>query len=118
MKTSTNSKAKSNTNNLVIMTGKLLRVHTSDNVINFTVGVENEVGISFIPCVIFKSNSNFNEYLEMFNNGAEIEKYDKNNYNDFKSYIDTLEDIYIEGEISSNTYKGNTTIQVVANLVK
>ena len=104
--------------NIVCLEGALAHAYTGNNIINLTVCVENTKGHSFIPVVVFKdSYSDFDQLSKDIKN-IDIPEYNKGNEDYFKDYLPRLENVYIEGELNSNTFKGNTTIQVIANVVK
>ena len=104
--------------NIVCLEGALTHIYTGTNNINLTVCVENTKGHSFIPVVVFKDSYTDFEQLSKDLENIEIPKYNKGNEDYFKDYLPRLENVYIEGELNSNSYKGNTTLQVIANVVK
>ena len=114
------NEAKKSIKNVVCLEGALSNIRTSDNVINLTVVVENTKGHSFIPVVVFKESYSDFEQLskELETISKDMPTYNKGNEDYFSDYLPRLENIYIEGELSTNNYKGKTTTQVIANVVK
>lgn len=104
--------------NVVCLEGALSRININEKCINLTVVVENTKGHSFIPVVVFKDSYSDFEQLVKDLETIKIPKYEKENHDYFSEYLSVLENVYIEGELNSNSFKGNTTIQVVANVVK
>jgi len=104
--------------NIVCLEGALARININEKHIRLTVVVENTKGYSFIPVVIFKESYSDFEQLAKDLENIDIPTYDKDSQSYFKDYLPLLENVYIEGELNNSTYKGNTTIQVIANVVK
>ena len=104
--------------NIVCLEGALAHIYTGHNIINLTICVENTKGHSFIPVAVFKdSYSDFDQLSKDLENIV-IPQYNKGSEDYFTDYLPKLENVYVEGELKSNTFKGNTTIQVIANVVK
>ena len=109
--------------NIVCLEGALTNYNckyceNGNAVIYLTVCVENTKGHSFIPVVVFKDSYSDFEQLSKDLNSIEIPKYNKGEDDFFKDYLPKLENVYIEGELNASTYNRNTTIQVIANVVK
>lgn len=114
------NETKKSIKNVVCIEGALSTIRIGNNVINLTVVVDNTKGHSFIPVVVFKESYSDFEQLskDLETISKEIPKYNKSNEDYFTDYLPRLENVYVEGEISSNNYNGKTTIQVIANVVK
>ena len=104
--------------NIVCLEGALTRININDKCINLTVVVENTKGHSFIPVIVFKSSYEDFEQLAKDLDTIDIPKYNKGKEDYFNDYLPKLENVYIEGELSSSTFNNHTTIQVIANVVK
>lgn len=112
------SETKKSIKNVVCLEGALSRINITEKCINLTVVVENTKGHSFIPVVVFKESYSDFEQLVKDLEIIEIPRYNKSNEDYFDDYLPKLENVYIEGELNSSTYKGETTIQVIAKVVK